>query len=70
MTASFGLTLTLAAILDVDGLPALPVLAVGFLAPNADRIWRDLRRLRRERATRALEGPSENPSEREPARAE
>ena len=27
----------------VDGLPALPLLALGFLAPNADLIWRRLR---------------------------
>jgi hypothetical protein len=52
MTASFGVTLVLAATLDVAGLPALPLLTVGFLAPNADLIWADLMRARRERAER------------------
>ncbi len=28
----------------VGGLPALPFLSVGFLAPNADLLWRRLRR--------------------------
>ena len=31
---------------DVAGLPALPAVCLGFLAPNADLLWRDLRRLR------------------------
>ena len=31
---------------DVSGLPALPAIALGFLAPNADLVWRDLCRLR------------------------
>ena len=31
---------------DVSGLPALPAIALGFLAPNADLVWRDVRRLR------------------------
>ena len=31
---------------DVAGLPALPAVCVGFVAPNADLLWRDLRRLR------------------------
>ena len=44
MAASFGLTLTLAKVFDVDGLPALPLLSAGFLLPNADLLWTRLRR--------------------------
>ena len=47
MTLSFGATMALAIWGDVDGLPALPLLAVGFLAPNADLLWRQIRELRR-----------------------
>jgi hypothetical protein len=60
LVASFGLTLTIATVLDVDGLPALPLLSLGFLAPNADIIWRQLRRSRH---------PSESRSGRPPAEA-
>ena len=31
---------------DVAGLPALPAVCIGFLLPNADLLWRDVRRLR------------------------
>jgi hypothetical protein len=48
MTLSFGATMALATGLDVYGLPALPFLAVGFLAPNVDLIWRQLRADRQE----------------------
>jgi hypothetical protein len=41
---SFGATMALAVGLDVDGLPALPLLSVAFLATNADILWRRLRR--------------------------
>ncbi len=44
MTALLGLTLLLAATTDVNGLPALPAICVGFLAANADLLWRALRR--------------------------
>jgi hypothetical protein len=44
MTASFGLTIVLTVAFDVDGLPALPLLSIGFLAANGDLIWRALRR--------------------------
>ena len=44
LAASFGLTLALAVWLDEPGLPALPLLSLGFLLPNADLLWRDLRR--------------------------
>jgi hypothetical protein len=44
MTLSFGTTLALAALWrDVAGLPALPLLALGFLLPNGDLIWGRLR---------------------------
>jgi hypothetical protein len=43
MTLSFGATLALAVARDEGGLPALPLLALGFLLPNADLLWRRLR---------------------------
>ena len=42
MTLSFGATLAAAAYWR--GVPALPLLAIGFLVPNADLIWTRLRR--------------------------
>ncbi len=38
--ALLGLTLAVAVGLDLDGLPALPAVSLGFLLPNADLIWR------------------------------
>jgi hypothetical protein len=47
MTACLGGTLALVWWWDdVAGLPALPAVCLGFLAPNADLLWRDVRRLR------------------------
>jgi hypothetical protein len=43
LTASFGVTLLIATLTDANGLPALPLLSLGFLAPNADLLWRQLR---------------------------
>jgi hypothetical protein len=43
MTASFGVTITLAVAINLNGLPALPLLSLGFLAPNADLLWTKLR---------------------------
>jgi hypothetical protein len=43
LTASLGGTMALATWLNVDGLPALPLLAVGFLLPNSDLLWRSVR---------------------------
>jgi hypothetical protein len=43
MTLSFGATLALAVWLDLSGLPALPLLALAFLAANGDLIWSRLR---------------------------
>jgi hypothetical protein len=44
LTASFGATMAFATGFDVGGLPALPLLALGFLLPNADLLWREVRR--------------------------
>jgi hypothetical protein len=44
MTLSFGATLALAVWRDLGGLPALPLLALGFLLANGDLIWTQLRR--------------------------
>ena len=44
MTALLGATLILTATTDVDGLPALPAICIGFLLPNADLLWTALRR--------------------------
>jgi hypothetical protein len=44
MTLSFGTTLALAVWRDLGGLPALPLLALGFLLSNGDLIWTQLRR--------------------------
>ena len=43
LTASLGGTMALATVWDVDGLPALPLLCLGFLLPNADLLWREVR---------------------------
>jgi hypothetical protein len=40
MALSFGATLALAVWGDHEGLPALPLLCLGFLAPNADLLWK------------------------------
>jgi hypothetical protein len=52
LTLSFGATLALAVWGELGGLPALPLLAVGFLLANGDLIWM---RFRRERAERSEE---------------
>jgi hypothetical protein len=43
MTGMYGLTVIIATAAHVGGLPALPFLSFGFLAPNADLLWRSLR---------------------------
>jgi hypothetical protein len=43
LTASLGGTIALATVFEVDGLPALPLLCLGFLVPNADLVWRAVR---------------------------
>ena len=47
LTASFGVTITLTVAFDLRGLPALPLLSLGFLAPNADLLWERISRERR-----------------------
>lgn len=49
MTLGLGLTLVIAVVWESVGLPALPALAFGFLIPNADLLWREFQRWRRER---------------------
>jgi hypothetical protein len=46
LTASIGTTMALATWTDVGGLPALPLLSLGFLLPNADLLWRIVRKPR------------------------
>jgi hypothetical protein len=58
-TALLGATLALAVALDLDGLPALPAVSLGFLAPNADLLWR--RRRQREAAGPGARPPSPLP---------
>ncbi|HWH06858.1 MAG TPA: hypothetical protein VNT23_10565 [Gaiellaceae bacterium] len=43
MTTLLCATLVLTAYTDVAGLPALPAICVGFLLPNVDLLWRQLR---------------------------
>jgi hypothetical protein len=43
LTASFGATISIAVALELGGLPALPLLSLGFLAPNADLLWARMR---------------------------
>jgi hypothetical protein len=47
LTLSFGATLALAVYFDLSGLPALPLVSLGFLAPNADLLWREVATRRR-----------------------
>jgi hypothetical protein len=42
-TFMYGLTVVIANVADVGGLPALPFLSFGFLVANADLLWRRLR---------------------------
>jgi hypothetical protein len=43
MTGALALTLVLVWEWDVFGLPALPAVCLGFLVPNADLLWRNVR---------------------------
>jgi hypothetical protein len=49
-TLSFGATIALAVQFNVGGLPALPLLSLGFLAANADLLWRSYRDRPRQRS--------------------
>ncbi len=53
MLCALALTLLATDVLDVNGLPALPGIALGFMAPNVDLLWRALRN---------REAPAENAS--------
>jgi hypothetical protein len=67
LTASFGLTLSGTYFLEVDGLPALPLLAIGFLVANADLLWRMWREQRGDgRATREPTSPAPRESAGDP----
>ena len=44
MVAALGATIMIDVWTGVSGLPALPALSIGFLVPNADLIWAQLRR--------------------------
>ena len=46
MTALVSATLIATYVFDLDGLPALPAVALGFVAPNADLLWKAFRNLR------------------------
>ncbi len=46
LTFSFGATMSLAIWWGASGLPALPLLSIGFLLPNADLLWTRLRSVR------------------------
>ena len=43
MTAGLGLTIVATYVFELNGLPGLPAIALGFLLPNADLLWRSLR---------------------------
>jgi hypothetical protein len=43
LVAALGITIALTVYFDLSGLPALPGIALGFLVPNIDLLWRDLR---------------------------
>jgi hypothetical protein len=57
-----GATIALVVWLHLSGLPALPALALGFLLPNADLLWRELRRQPRlgDGADVAVDGPTDD----------
>jgi len=46
MVASFGVTIAIAVAWHRDGLPALPLLSLGFVGANGDLLWRRLRTAR------------------------
>jgi hypothetical protein len=44
LVAGLGITIALTVYFDLSGLPALPGISLGFLVPNADLLWKVLRR--------------------------
>ena len=63
LTLSFGATLALAVWRDIGGLPALPLLALGFLLANADLLWTRVRAELREARSDRTETHSSGRSE-------
>ena len=61
MTAAISATLVLTYALELDGLPALPAVSLGFLLPNADLLWRELARPLRDRGSGARLIPRPGP---------
>jgi len=51
MTAGLGITIALTTVWNTSGLPALPAIALGFLLPNVDLIWKQLATARAARAS-------------------
>ena len=43
MTGGLALTLVATYVFELNGLPGLPAIALGFLLPNADLLWRAFR---------------------------
>jgi hypothetical protein len=62
LVAALGLTIAATVWWNLSGLPALPGIAVGFLAPNADLLWRRLRHEPRlgDRPDVAVGGPADD----------
>jgi hypothetical protein len=46
LVAALGLTIAATVYFDLSGLPALPGITLGFLVPNADLLWREVRSAR------------------------
>jgi hypothetical protein len=44
LVAALGATIALTVWFNLSGLPALPAVSIGFLLPNADLLWKELRR--------------------------
>jgi hypothetical protein len=55
LVLSLGVTMVIGVVWESAGLPALPGLAFAFLIPNADLLWREFQRWRRERGEPAEE---------------
>ena len=62
LAASFGTTLALTYVFYLDGLPALPLLAVGFLLANVDLLWARFRARNDGGADGRGEGPTRPPA--------
>ena len=62
MTLSFGVTLTIAVLAEIGGLPALPLLSAAFVLVNADLIWAGLRPQRDQGKSAAERGSSSPPA--------